>query len=228
MRRSSAPTAGLLVLCSGSLLFGSLLSGCTSGIQAGPSTPSPSGTPSGWLLYQGEQSSGPDPDQLQPGEVGGPDVVETGTFLPYRPGATAITYDPAVVPPGARARVAITRTPAGLIVRLTVAGMVPRRAYGVHLRTQPCTAVPDQAGPHYQHQHDPRTPSVDPSYANPRNEVWLDFTADAAGAATAVSQENWTFTPNSPPRSLVIHAATTRTGTGEAGTAGARAACLSL
>ena len=230
MRRSSAPAAGSPFLCSGSFLFGSLLlgsllSGCTSGIQAGPAAPSPSGTPSGWLLYQGERSSGPDPDQLQPGEVGGPDVVESGTFLPYRPGATAITYDPAVVPPGARARVAITRTTTGLVVRLTVAGMVPRRPYGAHLHTQPCGATADAAGPHYQNRHDPRTPSVDPSYANQTNEVWLDFLADANGAGTAVSQENWTFDPKAPPRSLVIHAETTRTAMGAAG---ARAACLSL
>jgi superoxide dismutase, Cu-Zn family len=205
-----------------------LLASCANGIQVAAPGSSPSAAPSAWLLYQGSPSSSTDPDRLQPGEVGGPDVVVAGTFLPYRPGATAITYDPAVVPPGARARVAITRTPFGLIVRLTVAGMVPRRAYGAHLHTQPCTAVPDQAGPHYQHQLDPHTPSVDPSYANPANEVWLDFTADGSGAANAVSQENWTFDPKNPPRSLVIHAETTRTGTGMAGTAGARGACLSL
>jgi Cu-Zn family superoxide dismutase len=211
------------------LLSVPVLAGCATGIQVGsPAGPNPSATPSDWLLYQGEPSSGPDPDRLQPGEAGGPDLVEAGTFLPYRPGATAITYDPAVVPPGARARVAITRTANGLIVRLTVAGMVPRRAYGAHLHTQPCTAVPDQAGPHYQNRLDPHLPSVDPSYANPGNEVWLDFTADADGAANAVSLQSWTFDPRNPPHSLVIHAETTRTGTGVAGMAGERAACLSL
>jgi Cu-Zn family superoxide dismutase len=216
-------------LLSGLLISGLLVSGCANGIQVGsPAGPIPTATPSDWLLYQGQPSSGSDPDRLQPGEVGGPDMVEAGTFLPYRPGATAITYDPAVVPPGARARVAITKTAFGLIVRLTVAGMVPRRAYGAHLHTEPCTDLPERAGPHYQHQHDPHQPSVDPSYANPQNEVWLDFTANSAGAATAVTQENWTFDPKAPPRSLVIHAETTRTGAGVAGMAGARAACLSL
>jgi superoxide dismutase, Cu-Zn family len=206
-----------------------VMSACAGGIPVGSPTPSASGMPSEWMRYEGGPSSGaPDPGRLLPGEAAGPSLVAAGTFLPYRPGATAVTYDPEVVPPGARARVAITRTTAGLVVRLTVAGMVPRRPYGAHLHTQPCAAMPDRAGPHYQHEHDPKTPSVDPSYANPGNEVWLDFLADGAGAATAVSPENWTFDPKAPPRSLVIHDQITRTEKGVAGTAGARVACLSL
>lgn len=202
---------------------------CASSAQVESSGPSPSVTSSEWLLQQGGPSSGaPDPTQLLPGEAAGPSVVASGTFLPYRPGATAITYDPAVVPPGARARVAITRTPAGLVVRLTVAGMVPRRPYGAHLHTRPCGAAPADSGPHYQHKHDPKTPSTDPSYANMGNEVWLDFLAGADGAGTAVAQETWTFDPQAPPRSLVLHDGTTRTGMGVAGTAGDRAACLTL
>ena len=206
------------------------VSACAANTPAGsPAEPTRAGTASTWVRYEGGPSGGiTSPGRLLPDEVGGPDLVASGTFQPYRPGSTAITYRPEVVPPGARARVAITRTSFGLVVRLTVAGMVPRRPYGAHLHTQPCTAVPDAAGPHYQNRHDPKTPSVDPSYANPENEVWLDFLADGAGTATAVSQENWTFDPKAPPRSLVIHAETTRTGSGVAGTAGARAACLSL
>jgi len=206
-----------------------LVSACGGNTPAGPSgEPAPAGTASGWFRYEGSSGGATDPGQLLPAEVGGPSLVVSGTFQPYRAGSTAITYDPAVVPPGARARVAITRTTSGLVVRLTVAGMVPRRPYGAHLHTQPCAAAPDAAGPHYQNRHDPKTPSVDPLYANQMNEVWLDFLADANGAATAVSQENWTFDPKAPPHSLVIHAETTRTGTGVAGTAGTRVACLSL
>jgi superoxide dismutase, Cu-Zn family len=209
------------------------LTACADGTVApsdlGASGPAASGTPSAWLQYEGGPSSGaPDPSRLLPGEANGPSAVVSGTFQPYRPGSTAITYDPRVVPPGARARVAITRTPSGLVVRLTVAGMVPRRPYGVHLHTRPCGASPDAAGPHYQNRHDPKTPSVDPAYANPQNEVWLDFLADGAGSGTAVTQENWTFDPEAPPRSLVIHDEITRTEKGVAGMAGARAACLSL
>jgi Cu-Zn family superoxide dismutase len=204
-----------------------LISSCANGVSEAPvAGPGPSTSASAWLLYEGSPSA--DPDRLAPGEGGPPSLVASGTFLPFRPGSTAITYDPSVVPPGARVRVAITKIPYGTVVRLTAAGLIPRRAYGAHLHTMPCTAVPDEAGPHYQHRHDPSSPSVDPSYANPRNEVWLDFTADASGAATAVSRQDWSFGPATMPRSLVIHAERTSTAAGTAGKAGPRAACLTL
>jgi Cu-Zn family superoxide dismutase len=110
--------------------------------------------------------------------------------------------------------------------------MVPRRAYGAHLHTGVCTAVPEAAGPHYQHIPDPSAdalhPSVDPAYANPGNEVWLDFTAGVSGTAIATAAESWTFDEMHPPRSLVIHAEPTHSAMGTAGTAGPRAACLTL
>jgi superoxide dismutase, Cu-Zn family len=195
-----------------------VVSACANGTPTGSSTPAEGGTPSAWIRYQGGESSGPGADELLPGEAAGPSEVASGTFLPFRPGATAITYDPKVVPPGARVRLAITKTPsAGLVVRLTAAGLVPRRPYVVDLHTQPCTATPASAGPQYQH-------SQDPSSTNPNNEVWLDFTADPDGAGTAVSQEKWTFAAETPPRSLVIGEELTRTGNGVAGAAG----CLTL
>jgi Cu-Zn family superoxide dismutase len=58
--------------------------------------------------------------------------------------------------------------------------------------------------------------------------VWLDFTADATGAGSAVSAHGWDFDPAEPPRSLILHAEHTKTGPGEAGKAGGRAACLTL
>jgi Cu-Zn family superoxide dismutase len=69
---------------------------------------------------------------------------------------------------------------------------------------------------------------MDPSYANPRNEVWLDFTTDANGGASSTSTEQWTFESGARPRSLVIHAQGTQTVSGHAGDAGARVACLTL
>jgi Cu-Zn family superoxide dismutase len=158
--------------------------------------------------------------------------TSSGVFQPYPQGTRAVTYDPKVVPPGSTASVIISRTASGITVRLAVTGMVPGRAYGAHLHTKPCTAVPAEAGPHYQHSPDPRAaaspPSVDPSYANPRNEVWLDFTAGARGAATAAATQNWTFDEVEPPRSLIVHEQPTSTAAGTAGTAGARVACLTL
>ena len=152
-----------------------------------------------------------------------------GTFLPATEGEAAITYNPAVVPAGATARLTITKTPNGATVRLSVTGMVPRRAYGAHLHTDPCTGAPAAAGPHYQHVHDPASPpSGDPGYANPRNEVWLDFTADAAGVGSAAAVQGWSFDETRPPRSLIVHAEVTRTERGVAGMAGPRVACLTL
>jgi superoxide dismutase, Cu-Zn family len=161
-----------------------------------------------------------------------PDGTVEGTFLPSPAGTTAVTYDPAVVPAGATARLSFTKTAQGVTVRLAVAGMVPRRSYGAHLHTMPCTVMPAAAGPHYQQHPDPAAsasaPSVDPSYANPANEVWLDFTADARGAASATSAEDWAFDEAHPPRSLIVHAESTRTAQGVAGTAGQRVACLTV
>ena len=160
----------------------------------------------------------------------GPTITGHGTFVAYTPGATAVTYDPALVPVGATAMLTTTQTAANTRVQLTVAGLRPHRGYGAHLHTNPCGPTGDAAGPHYQHQHDPAAsasrPSVNPSYANPHNEVWLDFTTDGHGSATAATTQPWTFGTN--PRSLVIHAMTTKTAPGQAGTAGARAACLTL
>jgi Cu-Zn family superoxide dismutase len=180
----------------------------------------------------------------------------TGTFAAYSPGATAVTYDPGLVPVGAVATVSITQTSSDSRVWFTVAGLLPNRTYGVHLHTNPCGATGADAGPHYEHRHppvppsapspraaEPASPSVsapgaasasaqvppppaNPSYANPQNEVWLDVTTRADGRGSSVATHPWTFAP--PPRSLVIHAAPTKTGPADPGDAGARAACLTL
>jgi Cu-Zn family superoxide dismutase len=161
-----------------------------------------------------------------------PGAVRTvsGTFVTHAPGATAVTYDPALVPAGATATVTITPAASSTKVQLTVTGLQPNRGYGSHLHTNPCGPSGAAAGPHYQHRHDPAAsasrPSVDPSYANPRNEVWLDFTTDGRGRASTTATQPWTV--GTTARSLVIHATTTRTAPGEAGSAGARAACLTL
>ena len=167
-----------------------------------------------------------------PDSMGVPGAMETvaeGTFEPK--GTTAMTYDPAIVPSGATATVAMARVADGMQVRLAVTGMRPLRTYGAHLHTKPCATDPKAAGPHYQHNADPKAaaspPSVDPSYANPGNEVWLDLTTDARGAATAASVQDWEF-GEVVPRSLILHAERTRTADGVAGTAGARVACLTL
>jgi len=158
-----------------------------------------------------------------------PGTHTTGTFRAWQPGTRAVTYDPAVVPAGATAELTISRTGYATTVRLTATGLIPRRAYGAHLHTGVCTADPDEAGPHYQNHPDPVSPpSANPEYANARNEIWLDFTATTTGAGEATATHGWSFDPARPPRSLVLHADHTHTAPGEAGKAGARAACLTL
>ncbi|MEU4564088.1 superoxide dismutase family protein [Actinoplanes sp. NPDC023936] len=164
-----------------------------------------------------------------PGFIPGP--VTSGTFKKWAEGATAVTYDTTAVPVGATAEVTVAESVSGVRVTAAVNGLVPGRAYGAHLHTNSCTADPAEAGPHYQNRIDPGAgpgkPSSDPEYANPENEIWLDFTADEEGAGTASSVQKWRFDEKRPPWSFVLHErTTTHTGHGEAGTAGARLACL--
>ncbi|OZM70145.1 superoxide dismutase [Amycolatopsis antarctica] len=151
-----------------------------------------------------------------------------GTFAEFAPGAAASTYDQALVPVGAQARVVVSsRSFLGTTTLLSVRGLVPDREYGAHAHTKPCGATGDAAGPHFQHEQDPVTPSVDPAYANPDNEIWLDLTTDAVGNAVAVSTVDWGFDERRA-MSVVIHETHTHTDPGHAGMAGKRPACVNV
>jgi len=104
---------------------------------------------------------------------------------------------------------------------------VPNRTFGAHAHAMRCGPTGEAAGPHFQNMADPVKPSVNPQFANPSNEIWLDFTTDAHGNATATSTVPWTF-GNPRASSVVIHADRTQTVPGKAGTAGARLACVSV
>lgn len=161
--------------------------------------------------------------------TGGATVTSEATFAAYSPGAHAVSYDPRLVPPGSTGKVVLTRDAARTQITLELTGLVPDRTYGAHLHANRCGPDPKAAGPHYQHSPDPATSgtSTDPRFANPRNEVWLDFTSDARGAGRAQSTQDWVAGQRAP-RSLVIHAARTQTAPGSAGQAGPRLACLDL
>jgi Cu-Zn family superoxide dismutase len=226
VRRLTIPALALLVAgCTGT--------GGGSPVIPEPTMPTmPATTMGGGMLWQDDM------------EV--PETIAEGTFSATAPGA--ITYDRRIVPEGATAQVAVGRVADGISVRLAMTGMLPRRTYGAHLHTRPCTATPADAGPHYQHNPAPQASasapapasapasasasasalSADPAYANPANEVWLDFTADRLGAATVTAVLQWQFDELTPPRSLVVHLSRTRTEPGLAGTAGDRVACLTL
>ncbi len=139
----------------------------------------------------------------------------------------AITYAEDLVRVGARVAVSAESADGSTTVRLAVRGLQPGRTYGAHAHSMPCGPDGEAAGGHFQHRPDPQQPSTDPAFANPDNEVWLDLTTDAAGAGTAEVTVPWQFTDRRP-RSVVIHAEPTRTGPGEAGSAGQRAACITV
>lgn len=145
------------------------------------------------------------------------------------PTTRAVSYDAKQVPPGAAAELTITASDASTQVRLQVSGLQPSRAYGAHLHKKACGATPAAAGGHYQNIPDPVQPSTNPKFANPSNEVWLDFMTDAHGAASAQATVPFAFrTGAQGPQSVVIHAMKTMTMDGKAGTAGPRLACLNL
>ncbi len=140
-----------------------------------------------------------------------------------------LTAYSAAVPAGATARVQSVETGSGrTITTLSVTGLAPNTTYGSHAHVNPCGETGLAAGPHFQRVLDPVSPSTDPVYANPANEIWLDFTTDSAGEGHAKSKVDWQFAPDRRPRSVIIHATATNTGPTNSGTAGARLACLTV
>ncbi|GAA3558792.1 superoxide dismutase family protein [Amycolatopsis ultiminotia] len=151
-----------------------------------------------------------------------------GTFTAYAPGAKAVTYQPDLVPAGARASVlGLSAEHLGTRTVLLISGLLPQHEYGAHAHQNSCGATGDDAGPHFQHVPDPVKPSVDPAYANPQNEIWLDFTTDRSGIGHATSTVDWAFAAERA-KSVVIHETHTHTDPGHAGTAGGRLACLDV
>jgi Cu-Zn family superoxide dismutase len=152
-------------------------------------------------------------------------TTESAKIQPYEPNAGGVTYNQELAPAGAVLSVLGVSAPQGTTVLLTTQGLLPKRQYGAHVHVKPCGQAPADSGPHFQDQKDPVQPSVDPKYANPRNEVWLDFTTDRAGNGVAVARVPWGF-GDREASSIVIHETHTHTEPGHAGTAGARLACL--
>lgn len=179
----------------------------------------------GVLLLAGCAST-EDPVQQRAGSSSVRSVQVSETFR--RAPGPAVSYDEALVPSGARGAVQSRSGQGTTTVMLAVRGLASQRWYGAHVHTQPCGERPEDAGPHYQHFVDPVQPSVDPTYANPQNEVWLDIVTDESGAGSAESTVAWTFDDARRPGSVVVHAMQTSSGPGAAGTAGDRVACISV
>jgi Cu-Zn family superoxide dismutase len=144
------------------------------------------------------------------------------------PWAQAVTYNTELVPVDSKVQVKEElRRSGGTRIELRVKNLVANRVYGAHVHTKPCGKLPADAGPHYQDQLDPTQPSVNPKYANPDNEVWLDLTANKNGSARSKAIVDWRFRERGA-RSVVLHEMATSTHEGHAGTAGARLACVNV
>jgi len=151
------------------------------------------------------------------------------------PAAEAVTYNPALAPDGAAILASVISSGGGYprtVATLAVAGLLPNRGYAVQAHTMACGATGEDAGPRYQNRIDPAarplTPSTDPEYANPRDEIWLDVRTDADGSGNSRTTVPFSFSDRIP-RSIVVHeATTTATAPGQAGHAGAPIACLTL
>ncbi|MGI5501195.1 superoxide dismutase family protein [Lentzea sp. CA-135723] len=154
-------------------------------------------------------------------------IAETSVAAPAATGdqPKGITYDVARIPVGAKLSTGSSVDNGQTSVELKVSGLLPNTQYGAHVHTKPCGAKGADAGPHYQNDKDPVSPSVDSKYANVQNEIWLDFTTDASGAATGEAAVKWEFRKGEA-NSVIVHATHSSTEHGKAGTAGDRLACL--
>ncbi|MBT2429160.1 superoxide dismutase family protein [Streptomyces sp. ISL-112] len=130
-----------------------------------------------------------------------------GSFVP----SDALTYDTALVPAAARIEVTQYADRTSHRVGTRLRGLVPNRAYGMHVHTSPCAADPTSAGPHYQHRGS--------ATADPVNEVWLDFRTDRNGHGEAEARHDWGFRDGGA-RSVIVHDAQ--------GGAGKRVACFTV
>jgi superoxide dismutase, Cu-Zn family len=154
------------------------------------------------------------------------DVQVTETFMAgFGP---AITYGQGLVPQGARARVSSRSGGGATTVVMLVSGFAPERRYGAHVHTGPCGRTGADAGPPFQNVVDPVQPSVDPRYANAQNEIWLDFVTNEDGDAGVEKTVAWEIPADRRPHSVVVDAQPTSIGSQVAGTAGSRAACITV
>jgi Cu-Zn family superoxide dismutase len=203
----------LAVLAAGALLT----AGCGSGQPAAPATsaPAPAATTTAAPTTGGNEGIGAD-----------------GVLTPPERATTAFTYNPALAPEGATIEVDVTPRGTSTEVLLDVEGLLPNRGYAAHAHVNACGPTGDAAGPHFQNRVDPAAapgkPSTDPAYANPQNEIWLDLRTDGDGDGESRVEVPFAFTDRAPASVVIHEAETTGTAAGQAGTAGARLACITV
>ena len=194
-----------------------LATGCGSGQPAAPATSAaaPAATTTAAPTTGGNEGIGAD-----------------GVLAPPERATTAFTYNPALAPEGATIEVDVTPGGASTEVLLDVGGLLPNRGYAAHAHVNACGPTGDAAGPHFQNRVDPAAapgkPSTDPAYANPQNEIWLDLRTDGDGDGESRVEVPFAFTDRAPASVVIHEAETTGTAPGQAGSAGARLACITV
>ncbi len=108
---------------------------------------------------------------------------------------------------------------AGIEVTLMVSGLPNNREFGSHLHKAECEM--GMAGGHYQHVPAPDGGATNPMFANPDNEVWLDFTTSGTGTATSKASVDF-VPPAGSAKAIIVHDRKT----GDGGVAGPKLACL--
>jgi superoxide dismutase, Cu-Zn family len=158
--------------------------------------------------------------------------VAEGVLAPPERAGNAFTYNPALAPEGAEISVYTDTDGGTTAVRLEVAGLLPGRGYAAHAHVNACGPTGDAAGPHFQNQVDPAAapgrPSTDPAFANPQNEIWLDLRTDGEGDGESTAEVPFVFADRAPASVVIHEAEVTATTPGQAGSAGARMACLTI
>jgi Cu-Zn family superoxide dismutase len=167
-------------------------------------------------------ASAPPPSAAAPSATAGStatadDTDVDGVLAPPDRASNAFTYNPALAPDGAQVDVEVDDRGGTTEIRLDVEGLLPNRGYAAHAHVNACGPTGDAA-----------KPSTDPAFANPQNEIWLDLRTDGDGDGESRAEVPFTFTDRAPA-SIVIHEAeTTGTAPGQAGSAGARLACVTV
>jgi Cu-Zn family superoxide dismutase len=110
----------------------------------------------------------------------------------------------------------------GMTVTLMVSGIAPARGFGSHVHKLECPP-PTSAGGHFQHDANPDGGVNDPAFANPMNEVWLDFTTNDAGIGMGSATVGF-VPPAGGAKAIIVHDRLT----GDGGLAGPKLACLPM
>jgi Cu-Zn family superoxide dismutase len=159
-------------------------------------------------------------------------VFGSGTLTMPNSTSKAITYDPDLAPIGAAMTATIIPTSEGSTAQLTVLGLLPDRGYAVYAYTKACGPTVGSAGTRFQNHLDPAatpsTPSTDPRYANPDNEIWLDLRTDDDGTGTSATHIPFVLTDRVPHAFVVHDGMHTPRNSAQAADIGARIACLTL